>query len=292
MSVNPEWLNKNSLRSFPVREGANPVALSGIGLSNSAIVDLSISSSLDPDSRFFIRSVTSSPKIFSVSICDQNKRSLAVANCIKFSETTVELDPLIEGIVGSVTFGSGINDFPIGFHDFVLSAPVEVRCGISLGPFPVQSVSSLYGDKMTGDVSFLGGDQLRIETFEMLISGKVTKAIKMSLGDMSRFLSPCENRTTTCDCDKTPIRSINGVTPNESGVIYIEVEDENGSISLIDAHTLGLLITRSSIDLCIKPEVPDEYGRIASASGSFESDKIPLTPYKAAGDTAFPSPPK
>lgn len=292
MSINPEWLSKNSLRSFPISEDAKPVSLSGIELPNSIILDLSISSSLDASTRFFIRSVTSSPKMLSISICDQNKKSLAVATAIKGTDTIVDLNPLIEGIVGSVVFGDGVNTFPEGFHDFVLSAPLEARCGISIGPFPVKSLSALHGNKMNGDVSILGGDQLRLEIFEMLISGKKTSAVRMSLSNMSKFLSPCENLTTTCDCDKTPIRSINGVMPDENGKIYIEVRDDNGSVSLIDAHTLGLLLTRNSTELCIKPEVPDEYGRLASASGDYDSDQIPITPYRADGDTTFPTPPK
>jgi hypothetical protein len=297
-TTNHGWLTRNSLRSFPVREGAQVIASnSGWKLDPSLIVDVSIFSDLPGDPLFCIQSVTVTRAICSVVIGNAvDGRSLGFTSfTLGSSLLSAKITPFVDGVSGFVCCGPAMlaenyKMIPTGIHDFGSAAILESRCGISIGNFPIKSIRSAGGAPLYRDVTIETGSSLLIdESAEEGDDGLVTR-LTLSLEKPASFLSPCEEPLSICDCPSVPIQTINGISGNEDGIIFIEIQDENGSIYLLDQNTLSFLITGSGIQLCSRTPVPDEYGRLPDASGLYDKDLPPSSDYQNPQDLNFPLP--
>ena len=195
-------------------------------------------------------------------------RCLAVALAISGKARTVPLKPFASGISGQATFGRGIDriaEFPRGIHRFLGAPLLEARTQLELGEPPVSSLNGL-----SGQISIKVGNELRVATGKgQADNGDQEDLIALSLKRPGKFLSPCENPTTLCDCPTTPIQSINGVVPDENGNITLALQDANGQILPYPA-LLQLLVLRSSASICPAPQpLPDALGQIPLADGTY-----------------------
>lgn len=294
-----EWLTRNSLRSFPVQEGARVIADSGWTLDPALIVDVSIMG----DSAFSsicLQSVTITKSLCSVVFADPvSGTALASASVLIGTDLPMvqkPLLPLIDGIGGHISFGPAILaeryfGLPRGFHLFGQFAVLESRCFLMTGEFPVSGLDVRGLGIVHGDVNIESGDALAVAISEDSLDGDPLQVATLSLKNPSQFLSPCEEKTTPCDCLNTPVRMINNIPGDSNGIIFIEIEDVNGNIYALDASTLAFLISRTGSDLCRRPKMPDEYGRLPDSSGAYDKDALPATTYKNPLDTTFPEPP-
>ena len=296
MITNHEWLTRNELRSYPVREDAPVVSLKGWELDPSLIVDLMIVGDHAPTD-VCLQSITVTPSICSVVLGDATTgESLASATAVIGSELDVDLIPLIDGIGGSLSFGKGLMpdrylEVPRGIHEFGAETLIESRCVLLCGAMPVSGLVSPSGESIIrGDIVVSLGQSLDAQIVRSEQDGDPFDQVTLSLKNLSDFISPCEEKSSPCECAGVPISTINGVPGNESGIITIEIEDENGSIYLVGPHVIALLLTAVQNSLCQELEEPDVWGRIKGASGQYSDDVLPITPYNSPEDTTFPLP--
>lgn len=301
MIENLEWLTRNTLRSFPIKEDAPVVALNtGWTLPNFLLADASL---VVPEAEqgLYVSAVTISSRIISVIIASvKTGASLALATTtqgIDAPYARVAVQPLTEGVSGYVSFGSALSEetFAIlqkapGMHVFHPGVLLEAKAYLETGLFPVRSLSLVGMSKIHGETILDASSALEIAVSEGEDNGDPLTFLTLNLTDPTRFLSPCEVSTTPCECPQMPIHSINGVTGDEDGRITIEIVDENGKIYLLGPETLSLSITRTGIELCSRPVMPDEHGRLPSQSGDFTQDAKPETSYKNPADSTFPNP--
>jgi hypothetical protein len=298
MIQNHEWLTRNSVRTFPIREGSIVVAQSGWSLDPALIVDAKMVADLPGETTFCLHSVTITPLMCSAVIGDAvTGESLGYAVFTQGVDSVMiptRIHSVIDGFAGFITFGPALfqenyGNLPRGIHQFGSSTLLETRCGISLGTFPVRSVSS-GGTAASGKINVVTGNSLITSISKGEDDGDQVDIVQLSLVDPVKFLSPCEGRTSPCECRSMPINSINGVVGDESGLITIELEDENGNVFLLGKSRLQLSMIRSAQSLCSKVRVPDQHGRLPGPSGDYSGDAKPVAIYKNPQDTTFPDP--
>ena len=296
---NLEWLTRNSLRSFPVVEDAHSVSLNtGWKLPDFLIADALILVESEP-AGVYVQSVTISSMIIAVVLGSvQTGRALGTVSTIRGQDDEFArkpIAPLIPGVSGFVTFGSALSDERfrelqdhVGMHLFPTSVVLEGRSVMNVGPFPVRSIGRSIS-MLSGAVSISTNSAMTFQISQGVHNGDPMQIVTMALANPGAFLSPCENPTTQCECPTVPIGSINGVLPDGSGVIHLELVDASGNVYAMAPSVLSFLLTRTGDSLCNRPAMPDAYGRLPLPSG-YSSDEKPITPYKAVGDDTFPSP--
>jgi hypothetical protein len=244
-----------------------------------------------------VQSITITPFICSVVLGDASTgESLASVTVVAGENLDTPLTPLVDGIGGFVSFGSGLmpekySQAPRGMHIFGKKTLVESRCVLFSGPMPVTGIVTP-GDEgvVRGDVVFALGQNMAATVIHSEQDGDPLDQVTLYLKNPLSFVSPCEEKVSPCECSSTPIGSINGVRGNTNGVVFIEIEDADGSLYLLGQHTIALLLAASKGDLCQEIEEPDEYGRIKGPSGLYSDDLPPITPYNSPDDTTFPLP--
>lgn len=298
---NSEWLTRNCSRSFPLREDASRLSLNTQWtLPDFFLADASLTVP-EADPGIYLGAVMISNKILTVVLASiATGASIAYASVVQGVNNSLDkvaVTPLIPGVSGYLTFGTALDpeNFALlqqhqGQHVFATGLILEARCILDTGIFPVTSMAALAAKKITGVVSIDGTDELLIGLGAGEDQGDPVAFLTLSLKNPSRFLSPCEHPMTVCDCPEMPILTINGVAPDQNGTITIEVVDQNGNVYLVDPSVLNFLITRSGIELCNRPKMPDQYGRLPDGTGQYSGDLPPATPYRNPGDTGFPNP--
>ncbi len=280
-----------------MREDALIVSSKGWRLDPALIVDLMITGDHSAEAAC-LQSVTITPGMCSVVFGDPaTGASIASATVAMGSPADVPLSPLVDGVGGFVSFGPALlsgryQTMPAGMHIFGGETLIESRCVLFTGPMPVSGlVSPAGGDVLRGEIVISLGQELLASIVRSTDEGgDELDQVTLSLRDPAAFLSPCEEKTTSCGCNGTPISTINGVPGNTNGIITLEIEDENGSIYLLGPHTISLLFAAARGGLCQKEEEPDDYGRIKGLSGQYSDDARPTTPYNSPEDTTFPIP--
>jgi len=296
-----EWLNQNCLRSFPLAEDTGRASLNmGWALPDFILCDASLVVQ-ECDAGIYIQSCTITERVLSIVLASvATGAAIGTASVVKGIDGAYarkSLHALVDGVRGFITFGtpfepgnSEILQRHRGFHIFPTSMVLESHVVLATGPFPVQSlgVSGISGT--SGLIEFGGTSAMQISMTQGTHNGDPLDMLQIGLSDPTRFLSPCEQAVTPCDCAAMPILSINGVVPDEQGIITIELVDDNGQVRKLGADVLLFLLTRTGVALCARPVMPDQYGRLPSGSGDFEQDAKPVTDYKVVGDETFPSP--
>lgn len=294
------WLNRNSLRAYPIRENAFRESFStGWLLPDHLLADAFLIIPEDGDS-VYVSSVTISRMILSV--CFSSVISGAVLGSVSAvagvdrAYAQKQVSPLSDGVSGYVAFGSildtlSFDHLPLGQHLFDSSVRLETRSVIATGPFPVKSLSAHGRKTIGGSVTLDPGSSMVVSTSTDVDDGDPITYITVGLAIPEEFLSPCETPTSNCQCPSVPITSINGVVGDIDGNITIELLDENASITLMSESVLNFILTRTG-ESCSRPVMPDEYGRLADSTGDYTHDIKPITPYKSPEDTTFPEPPQ
>lgn len=301
MSINLGWLNRNCLRSYPIKEDALRRSISsGWIMPNNVVADAMV---LFPgiDDQVYIASITITPKIISIGLALQSTGALigSVSAVLGVDGAFAQkpITPILRGVSGFVTFGTILldssfdgGDIPMGLHLFSSDSVLESRCVLGTGEFPIKSLSGYGFPILDGRVEFQTGSLIQITATPGVDSGDPITYLTFSLTDPTSFLSPCETPTSPCQCLNVPIHSINGVTGNVDGTIFIEIVDERGLVTGIEDGVLNFSILRNGDQICTRPIMPDDYGRLPNSAGKYDGDEKPITPYKDPADTTFPEP--
>lgn len=219
-----EYYNENEFRSYPIYENTSRASIEdNIILSDNLLVDLAI---VCPENLtdFYLSSLVITPMLVSVSIA-HSTGGLLVGT---FTRPIVvykpyALTPIQAMSSGYIVFGSGINN--IVNYRFISNS--TERSGLDPKTIkqimtPVVMSLSRYqslSKGLRGIVNLEPGPNVTIRFHE----GK----IKVGLidGVRSSFVNPCDKKAIFTECGSPPIRTINGVGPDENGAITIEVKN-------------------------------------------------------------------
>lgn len=266
-----EWLNKNSLRSYPIREDQSLYALDGFEVPNDLLVDIKVSTPYETDS-MGILSVFVTPSIISINFC--NNDSIPVATVVfpignDNIYDTVPLHPLVDGFTGNATCGPAVSSDSArslmpGHHIFSSPCWLEKSTCIGLWEFPVRSIRAGGFEALNGNVELVFSGDIR-STVSSGVDGsnKPSTFVLLELENQEDYLSKCQKVQNPFECGKTPVMSINGVSPDEDGNInlnFIGFDD-----IVVSGETILISKTATVNELCpqaSRPAMPDNCGNL------------------------------
>ena len=293
-----EWLERNSLRSYPLVEDSVAILSNGNDLPRNLLADafvvvpttygqVSVSS-------VFFTAMTATVTI-SVSVPEAPTATVGYATAVLgVSEPGVAI-PLTgpDGTCcGSITFGdillssTGMGfSLLAGMHDLEVSAPLEARCCIFAGKPIISRIVGRYGGEgVLGAVGLSLSEELEATVSSANDGGDVMTTLTIGLKSPEDFLPRCMPKTEEedCRCDGV-IRSINGVTGDsvDSNITILVQSNGFGNSPEISTdlgtQAINLILEVPGNELCIRtPVIPDEFGRLGP---NFDEDCPPRKGY-------------
>lgn len=225
MAIMLGWFNENENRSYPIAEDATGVDNDGNICPYSLIADLGISVPEDLVDAVYLRQITVTPAMVSVSFAT-SAGGLIVGT---FARPVVPyqayaLTPVMDTASGFIVFGSAVNMItdPITYlFDSTDQSRIEEN---ALSAVQTPGVTAL--GKLNGSVDDYTDGIIKIEVGTNVKVGRVGNTIQIGLVEAARskFVGPCDQTAIFDSCGGVPIRTINGVPANGSGKITLEVD--------------------------------------------------------------------
>jgi len=218
-----EWYNENEGRAYPIREDAPRLDVAGRKLPDDILADLAISVPVSVLDTIYVSSVALSYSLVSVLVGTATEGLLVGAYPRPVPlYTPLPLVPLGADVSGFVVFGAGAEQFPDAYR-FATAAqtPLEARALRVFDTLPVKAVGKVGVEALLQGViqlQFAGGAEWRYDAGTNTIYIGLQEAVR---GD---FVGPCARANSIDGCGIPPIRSINGVTADSNGAIFIEVQ--------------------------------------------------------------------
>lgn len=249
MAGNLEWLNQNSLRSYPFREDTSLADDSGLStLPNELIVDFVMVAPSDLDLELQLKSLLFGSDLLSMSFCDATGSTVTSVSVSLDSHSEndgykISGQGEYEDAAGRITLGNLTelsNLLPEGSYSFGLGSAVLEQTVVRPDIRGVRALKILYADGSESDpiygrVKLVAGLNVRLSTSED--------------GKGIRIDSLTTDLEEECDCDSeflspSPITSLAGILPDESGNIELipggenmTISGERGQIVLTDTST-------------------------------------------------------
>jgi hypothetical protein len=224
-TANMQWCNENEGRHYPLSDTATLLDNSGRALPTDIIADLHVS--VAPAYRdAFISSVWITPTLLGVSISHASGALAAVTvdRTVYRPYTAVPLEPMpgLRTLSGWIVFGNyrytvrqrwafaGIQQSGLACRAMKLVTPPGITSVTKLGTQTTLTVD--------GWVRLSGSGYLTLKPHET-----DTQRIVIELAEEARplFVGPCVTYPERGACGAPPLRMINGVCPDESGVITL-----------------------------------------------------------------------
>lgn len=243
---NLDFLNSNSLRNYPLKEGVTRVSADSVMIiPNDFIVDFQLAASYDPSKRFFLSRLTNFDDLITVEVSEQTGAlvgtfSIVTSNHWQYKDYFLTPTAAYAGATGllTVTALKGINNRPSGAYDFTFAASeFESRTIIpSMKGINRMTFLNTNGDSysLTGDVVIEARQNIRFKL------GDDPNTIVIDVGDGLGLNTICAEQL---GCIKT----INGIPPDEASNFTLDFSD-CATLTPIPANT-GLLLE----DICCKP---------------------------------------
>ena len=227
-TVSPEWQNENALRAYPLEDDAPAAAVLPAWL----LSDLRVTCRTDI-TRVYVSSAYLSETLVSVAVSGDSGPGTAPVGLLSRTVTRDELEPfrtysmdrMSDVASGAVVFGevpAGAEPFRFRFKAgealVVEAAIVRVRA-----PGVAALVDPYHGTRATGIIDLSGNSEFRTSIGKEGQDDDPLHTIVFTLVNTYRDIS-----TSVCDatpshdaCDATPVKSINGVPPDENGTITL-----------------------------------------------------------------------
>lgn len=265
---NLDFLNQNSLRSYPIREDLSQKSVDSLfTIPNNFMVDLMLCTGAAITTRFYISKVSNFPEQIVVEICDDTS---VVAGTFSVPSTQAKYTsvyfvptPAYATARGKLTIGflNTMASSPIGIYTFLIGATeLEMRTVIPALP----GVNSLtFTDTNGANISLTGDVQIKARSNLRFRYNSGT--VYMDAGNGLGLNNTCQDGTI-------PITSINGVAPDSDG---------NFTLSFTDCGTFvpstnGLILD----DSCSRPCLGcAEIETLTVRTMQVESDLIKLRTY-------------
>lgn len=223
-----QWINENEGRAYPIAETATQVDRNGQRLPTDILGDLCLM--LPPEHQ---AAYVSSLRVTQHAIFIGISSPLSGLFIGTFRRnalqpyTSYPLTPVISDITGWISFG---NFVPQGITDYRFDSPeqsqIESRAIRLIDALPVKRFIKFGGsDESRADkiVTFRGGGGLYFEIDERDPTRKTIVArLKPEVKEL--FIGPCNEWADQDICGAPPMRSFNGVCPDEDGRITLRFE--------------------------------------------------------------------
>jgi len=222
VSANMEWCNNNEGRAYPIREEATAKANNGRVLPMDIIADLGIIVPAEYGD-VYVSSVRVTPRLYSIALACPESALLAVTVNRNSYEpySAVAMAPLADNVSGWVVFGA--HRALVAEHyvfDTIEQSGLEGRCRRIVERVPVRRILrrdshlELFVDQL---VKMLGVNGLSVTK-----ESDDTIALTMDPALAPSYAGPCNQYADSANgCGIAPIRSINGVSADENGILTI-----------------------------------------------------------------------
>lgn len=322
MSVrNLNWYNLQATREYPLDDRATSETDAHIALPSNMLVDAHIRFPESLGKYAYLQGFTSAPGIVTALIgvtdnLNEEGPTVAAVQATRPVSAYVNytVTSIVPGVAGWLTFGPGIEEMFSGRFSSPQQTLITPRCARSYKPLPIPTISKVgLGAALSGVVKIIGEAPIEAVFYSALnVDGRTAPGIvlRLSKNDASLSYNPFTYFTGTCSqrpesgtCPKTPIETINGVSPDCHGNIDIvfgppatALPFQNcGGIDVLSPTTLQQVCAggdtrRTSFkDLCC----PEEVASLSAlyAITEFVQNKIvqvqgdPVTYYKAVSVT-------
>lgn len=223
-TISPEWHNENALRAYPLADDCRAAEVIPTWL----IVDLHVTVDQAYDA-VFVSSAYLSETLVSVAISGVSGANPPVGLLTR-TVTRDELEPgraytldSLDGLsCGLVTFGEIPADAVAFKSSFTEEeAPLAEHAVVRVNaPGVTKLVDPVHGTEASGLIDLSGNSEFRTYLDP---SDKTGKTIIIELTDLYRDLttSSCSALPSYDACGETPIKSINGVTPEDDGTLHL-----------------------------------------------------------------------
>ena len=223
-TISPEWQNENALRAYPLEDDAPAAAVLPAWL----LSDIRVTCSRIYR-KVYVSSAYVSDTLVSVAVSGTTGAEGAQpVGLLARTVTRDELEPfraysmdrMSDGASGTVAFG----EIPAGAPPFRMTfspgeAPlVETAIVRAEAPGVTRIEDPAHGTAATGIIDLSGNSE-----FTTRVDPENLQTIVFALSDTYRDIttSVCDVTPTRDTCGATPVRTINGVAPDESGTITL-----------------------------------------------------------------------
>jgi len=251
MSIrNQNWYNLQSTRRYPLDETSTGDGDDGTTMRDDILVDCHIRFPSTYGEYLYVQGITVSAGLVTVLFGAANNLQAATGVTIATVALPKPVAPsvnyavtgLIPGVSGWVVFGPGIDTNFVGRYTKPSQSLVAPRCGRPIRALPIPTMGKLgVATSLQGLVTLNAVTPVKVTYKEnagdvvLGANGHIIRQAKQALifeldqslandtyNPLSLFLGPCSQRPESGTCPKTPIESINGVTPDCDGNIEIE----------------------------------------------------------------------
>lgn len=221
-TVSPEWHNENALRAYPLSDDCRAAEEMPTWL----LADLRVSVGAEY-SRVFVSSAYLSDALVSFAVSGMTG-SGKVVGLIAKTVTRDELEPgrayaadSLDGeSCGTVAFG----EIPDGASPFKLrfgpdEAPLAEGAVVRVRPRGIVRITDpAHGTEASGIIDLSGSGE-----FRTYVDPEDPNTVVIELTDLYRDLttSVCSSVPSFDNCGETPVRTVNGVAPDDAGNIYL-----------------------------------------------------------------------
>lgn len=244
---NLDFLNTNTLRNYPIKEGQTRVSENGVfTIPNDFMVDMQLAATYDPTKRFYISKISNFDDNISIEVSDHNNLLvgsffITTNNHWQYKDYFLSPTEVYKGANGVLTITNlkSIRAAPSGTFTFDLSAS-ELEARVSV---PAQkSVNRIAFINVNGDTFYATGDVKIVArtNIRFKLDEEDDNMIIVDVGDGLGL-------NTECDNPKRCIKTINGIPPDEDSNFTLDFSD-CATLTPIPANT-GLLLE----DICCKP---------------------------------------
>jgi hypothetical protein len=240
------WYDLNAQRLYPIDGAASGVDDAGEGLPPALLVDCRLRYPAALGRYAYLAALTTTPGLVTALFLASDRPATSGLPASSFAPLAAVSLPrpvtphaqypvraMADGVVGWVVFGDGISEPYAGRFSGPSQSQIMSRCASPYGPRPVRSVSKEFSAAtLRGLVALRAGKdvELAVEPRRVELDSVVrtVQAIVFRLRTQlnrnvhATYAGDCLARPETGNCPKTPLGSINGVTPDCDGVIEIE----------------------------------------------------------------------
>jgi hypothetical protein len=273
-----DFLNANSQREFPLKEGVNRTSMDGLlVLPDDFLVDLLLSVSAGPDLRAYVSRIVNLPGTVQVEISAVSATAPApligrflvqAATHVRYAAYPLVPGDGFAGAAGKLVVDSlaGLQQLAIGDHVFAPEATeLEMRTVIPLPP-QVNRLVFRNADgtefSLTGNVVLQAGVNLR---FRSVADASGRPSAVLDAGEGLGLNSPCAD-------DRPAIKTINGVGPDPDGKFWFTASN-CAQLTPVSGLRPGLHLA----DTCCQPCLGcTEVGELTQRVMQLESDLVSL----------------
>jgi len=251
MSIrNQNWYNLQSTRRYPLDETSTGEGDDGVTIRDDILVDCHIRFPGNYGQYLYVQGMTVSPGLVTVlfgatdNLQATDGVTIAAVSLPKPVNENVNytVTPLVSGVSGWVVFGPGIDTNFAGRYTKPAQSLVSARCGRPLRALPIPTLGKLgIATALQGLVTLTASTPVKVTYKEnagdvifgpsKAVVGQAKQALIFELDQslisdkynpLALFVGACGQRPESGTCPKTPIESVNGVTPDCDGNFQLD----------------------------------------------------------------------